>query len=58
MTEELAEKSRYPGSLLKKFIDGIKELTELSLEQKEKALEHIRDFLKLKPEEKRVTLFS
>ncbi len=58
LTEELAEKSRYTGSLLKKFIEGIKELTDLSLEQKEKALEYVNDFLNLKPEEKCVTLFS
>jgi hypothetical protein len=58
LTRELAEKARYSGSLLKKFIEGIKELTELSLEQKEKALEHVRDFLNIKTEEKCVTLFS
>ncbi len=55
---DLINKCRYSGSLLKKFTDGIKELTDLSLEQKENALEYINDFLNLKPEEKSVTLFS
>ncbi len=58
LTEELAEKSRYTGSLLKKFIEEIKELTDHSLVQKEKALEYVNDFLNLKPKEICVTLFS
>ena len=57
-TNELIQTTKYIGTLRKKFEKKLVEMSQLSLEQKNKVWGYVTELLSLKPDGKSVTHFS